>query len=55
LMEVEQELKKYNIPFFMLLGKPSIEILKFVEDRKASNLITDFDPLKIKRKWKNNK
>lgn len=53
LMEVEQELKKYNIPFFMLLGKPSIEILKFVEDRKASNLITDFDPLKIKRKWKN--
>jgi deoxyribodipyrimidine photo-lyase len=52
LMEAERELKKYNISFFLLLGKPSVKILKFIKDYKASNLVTDFDPLKIKRKWK---
>ena len=53
LIEVEKELKKYNILFFLLLGNPSDEIPKFIIEHKASVLVSDFDPLKIKRRWKN--
>ena len=53
LTEVEQELRKYNIPFFLLTGNPAEEIPKFLSEHKASVLVSDFDPLKIKRKWKN--
>ncbi len=52
LQEVESELIKFNIPFFLLSGKPEGEIPKFLNDINASILITDFDPLKIKRIWK---
>ena len=52
LQEVEAELNKYNIPFFLLSGKPEIEIPKFLKNNNASTLITDFDPLRIKRIWK---
>ena len=51
--EIEKELKKNNIPFYILLGDPAIKIPKFVNEIGASNLVSDFDPLKIKRKWKN--
>jgi len=53
LMEIEGLLKKINIPFFLLTGNPSVEISKFVSEFDASILVADFDPLKIKRKWKN--
>ncbi len=53
LMEVEKEFRKYNIPFIILMGEPSAEIPKFIKENKASNLVADFDPLKIKIKWKN--
>ena len=53
LMEVEKELEKYSIPFYLLLGKPESEIPKLIKEINASNLISDFDPLKIKREWKN--
>ncbi len=52
LQEVESELKKFNIPFFLRPGLPNEEIIKFVEDKNAGLLITDFDPLKIKKEWK---
>ena len=52
MMEVEKELIKHNIPFIMLTGEPTFEICKFSKKNGASNLVTDFDPLKIKRKWK---
>ena len=52
LQEVEAELNKYNIPFFLLSGKPEIEIPKFIKKNNASILVTDFDPLRIKRIWK---
>lgn len=52
LMELEKELERYNIPFFILTGDPSVEIAKFITEHKVSKLVTDFDPLKIKRKWK---
>jgi len=53
LIEVEKALKKYNIPFFLLIGNPVNEISKFVKDMNVSILVSDFDPLKIKGKWKN--
>jgi deoxyribodipyrimidine photo-lyase len=52
LMEVEKELKKLNIPFFFLIGNPADEISKFIKEHNISNLVSDFDPLKIKKKWK---
>ena len=52
LNEVERELKKFGIPFFLLTGKPKIEIPKFCKSINSSILISDFDPLKIKRIWK---
>ncbi len=52
LREVEKELKKLNIPFYLLMGDPIIEIPQFVVEFNVSNLVFDFDPLKIKRNWK---
>ena len=52
LQEVETELASYNIPLFLLTGNPKEEIPKFIKSKKVSNLVSDFDPLKIKRMWK---
>ncbi|RJP21244.1 MAG: deoxyribodipyrimidine photo-lyase [Candidatus Abyssobacteria bacterium SURF_5] len=51
LHEVEQALAKKNIPFLLLTG--SVEaILQFSRKVRASALVTDFDPLRVKRQWK---
>lgn len=52
LQQIEDELKKYNIPFFLTLGNPENEIPNLLKRIKASILVSDFDPLKIKRIWK---
>lgn len=52
LQEIESELSNYNIPFFLLSGKPEDKIASFLKKINASILISDFDPLKIKRVWK---
>ena len=52
LQQVETELKKFNIPFFITKGIPEVEIPKLLNELKASILISDFDPLRIKRIWK---
>lgn len=52
LRQVESELAKYNIPFFLTTGKPEEEIPNLLRLLKASVLVSDFDPLKIKRIWK---
>ncbi len=52
LQEVESELGKHNIPFVITTGDAGEEIPKFVERVKASLLVTDFNPLKIVRRWK---
>ncbi len=52
LQELEEEAEKYNIPFFILTGNPEDEIPKFIKEKNISDLISDFDPLKIKRIWK---
>jgi len=52
LKDAERGLLRKNVPFHLLQGKPVESILKFVNDWDASFLLTDFDPLRIKRKWK---
>ena len=53
LQEVEQSLREKNIPFYCLMGDPGK--LRFPNGSgrsRLSCLITDFDPLRIKRSWK---
>lgn len=52
LKEVDAHLRGKNIPFYMLSGQPDVEIPAFLEKYNAGILITDFDPLRIKVKWK---
>ena len=52
LAELVKELEKYNIPFFLLSGKPEEKIPSLIKEKKASVVVSDFDPLKIKRIWK---
>ena len=52
LQEVERTLSKYNIPFFLLSGDAPVTIPQFIRENNASLLITDFNPLKITRRWK---
>jgi deoxyribodipyrimidine photo-lyase len=53
LMEVEKSLNQLNIPFKILTGNPVINIQEFIKQAGAACVITDFDPLKIKKNWKN--
>ena len=52
LQEVEKVLSEYNIPFFITTGKPEETIPNFFKKLNASILVSDFDPLKVKRIWK---
>jgi len=52
LQEVEKRLVRYTIPFFLITGDPEHDIPRFVKSHKMSALITDFSPLKISRRWK---
>ena len=52
LREVEKNLSKYNIPFFILSGNPANTIPKFIEQKNISLLVGDFNPLKIIGQWK---
>lgn len=53
LQEMEKKAKELNIPILLLTGKNPPEMLsKFLESINTHSVITDFDPLKIKRIWK---
>lgn len=52
LMEVEEKLRNLNIPFKILCGDPVEKLTNLINSDKFSCLITDFDPLKVKREWK---
>ena len=52
LAEVARELEDYRIPFHLVRGEPGDELPKWLKDREAALLVTDFDPLQIKRAWK---
>ncbi len=51
LKEVEKILKDKNIPFIIMIGEPSINILEIINKNKTSTLVTDFNPLKISQQW----
>ncbi|MFP4543350.1 MAG: deoxyribodipyrimidine photo-lyase [Candidatus Kapaibacterium sp.] len=51
LVELAANLYEKNVPFALLKGKLAKEIPEFLNRINAGLLITDFDPLKIKRKW----
>ena len=53
LKEVEQNLSRLGIAFFLLYGDPDVEIPQFLEDCGAGALLSDFSPLRISRGWKN--
>jgi deoxyribodipyrimidine photo-lyase len=52
LREVEKNLAAKNIPFFLLLGNPGDTLPAFLKQYKVGALVTDFNPLRINRKWK---
>ena len=52
LTELKQAFDSLDIPFHILKGDPVREIPEFIRKTKAGLLVTDFDPLRIKRKWK---
>ena len=54
LKEVEQNLKKLDIAFHLIKGQPEKELVKFIKRYRIGTLVTDFDPLKIKKTWKRN-
>jgi len=52
LEEVERELATRGIPFRLLCGAPQEELPVFVHREHIAQLVTDFDPLRIRREWK---
>ncbi len=52
LQELKRDCDKKNIAFVLLLGDPVTEVLGFVKKHHVSALVCDFDPLRIKRFWK---
>lgn len=52
LKELVEIAEEKNIYFHLVMGEPGVEVPKFVRAFKASSIVTDFDPLKIKIKWK---
>ncbi|WP_027367426.1 deoxyribodipyrimidine photo-lyase [Desulfocurvibacter africanus] len=51
LREVEHGLEAIGIPFFLLLGDPAEVIPDLARYLAVGAIITDFDPLRIKRGW----
>ncbi|PID61833.1 MAG: deoxyribodipyrimidine photolyase [Ignavibacteriae bacterium] len=51
LKEVEENLNKLNIKFYLTTGKPEDEIPKLIKKERASLLVTDFNPIRIIEKW----
>jgi len=52
LQELGQDLAQMSIPFYLLAGSPQDEIPEFVTNYGVGALVTDFDPLRIKKRWK---
>jgi deoxyribodipyrimidine photo-lyase len=48
---VGEALDRLGIPFHFLAGSPGIRVAGLAEEVRASAVVTDFDPLRIKREW----
>ncbi len=53
LEEVEKRLATKNIPFNLITGHPPESLSTLLKKIKAGAVVTDFDPLRIKKEWKN--
>ncbi len=51
LAKCSKEAGKFNIPFDLIPGDPGQTLPLWLEKNNASHVITDFDPLRIKRSW----
>lgn len=51
LEETRQELAALGIPLFVLPGDPPATLASFCADHDARAVVTDFDPLRVKRAW----
>ena len=54
LQEAEKNLQKLKIPFVLLQGNPAVTVPRYLDRVKGAFVVTDFDPLRIKRKWQKN-
>jgi deoxyribodipyrimidine photo-lyase len=52
LQETAARLEQHGIPFFLLQGEPAETLPGFLLHCKVGALVTDFDPLRLKRQWK---
>jgi deoxyribodipyrimidine photo-lyase len=52
LEQVQKELESKDIPFFLVMGDPDKKLPAFLKKHKAGALVTDFNPLRLNRKWK---
>jgi deoxyribodipyrimidine photo-lyase len=52
LRELEGTLAGYRIPLTLLVGDPGKTLPPFISERGIGLLVTDFDPLRIKRGWR---
>jgi len=52
LKQASSQASSHNIPFFLLSGEPAEQISYFTKKIKAACLVTDFDPVNIKKEWK---
>jgi deoxyribodipyrimidine photo-lyase len=52
LREVESNLAKKSIPFFLLIGKPEQVVADWLIRQGVGAVVTDFDPLRIKKAWR---
>ncbi len=52
LAQVARELESYGIPFFLVKGDPGEEIPRWVEAQGVGALVSDFDPMRLKRQWR---
>ena len=51
LEETAENLRKKNIPFFLLRGNPGEEIPRFLKKCRAARLVGDFNPLRLPQSW----
>jgi deoxyribodipyrimidine photo-lyase len=52
LMQIEKDLAAIRVPFVLLPSEPQSTIPQYIAEHNVSALVSDFDPLKIKRVWK---
>ena len=50
--EAAQELENHQIPFHLIQGEPATALPRWLKEREISLLVADFDPLRLKRAWK---